>query len=399
MFALSNQSPAEPPADWLPGYDSTAQTYELYVPAALKPGQAAGLVLFISPSDRGTGLAAFRAACDELGLVFASPHKAGNNVDTRQRVRIVLDVLDDVRRQLRVDPDRTYIGGFSGGGRIACAVGFSLPVYFGGVIPICAAGDLREESWLRQRVIDRLSVAHLTGETDFNRGEIERFRGAMLASVGVRTKTWVAPQTGHAIPAAPLVGEALRWLEEGLPARQKLAERNPNTRGSADAPPSRENAAKKLLMEAKSRLQDKTQVYVGLMQLKGVLDRWPDLAAAEEAKQLLLAVEQGADRTWEEQDIAEQRKFLIARAGRFPTMPPVPCRSSTWPSAPTWPGPPSRSGSSSSTTARTRPQWPTVRSVCRSWRNWWRRINPARPTTIAAAARSSSRPTRRAWQG
>ncbi|MDX1947548.1 MAG: hypothetical protein SFU86_19270 [Pirellulaceae bacterium] len=313
VFALSNQSPAVPPAGWLPSYDSLAQTYELYVPATLKPGRAAGLVLFISPGNRGTGLAQFRAACDELGLVFASPHKAGNNVDTRERVRIVLDVLDDVRRNYSIDPDRTYIGGFSGGGRIACAIGFSLPEQFGGVLPVCAAGDLREESWLRQRVIDRLSVAHLTGETDFNRGEIERFRGAMLASVGVRSKTWVAPKTGHSIPAALLIIEALRWLDEGLPARQKLAKAFPATRAPADAPLSREDAAKLLLMEGKSRLKDKAQVYTGLMQLKGVLDRWPDLAAADEAKRLLLAVEQGADRTWEAQDIAEQRKFLIAR--------------------------------------------------------------------------------------
>lgn len=154
---------------------------------------------------------------------LASPHGAGNNTDSRKRVRIILDVLDVLRREYRVDPDRTYIAGFSGGGRIACAIGYSLPEYFGGVIPIYAAGDLREESWLRQRVIDRLSVAHLTGETDFNRGEVERFRGPILASVGVRSKVWVASKTGHAIPATALLTDAVEWLDDGLPARRKLA--------------------------------------------------------------------------------------------------------------------------------------------------------------------------------
>ncbi|MFM7072590.1 MAG: hypothetical protein ACKO38_12445, partial [Planctomycetota bacterium] len=181
VFAVSNQSPAEPPADWLPGYDATAQTYERYVPAGIGRTASPGLVLFVSAGPKPQGLETFRKTCDERLMVFASPHNAGNGVDSRQRIRIILDVLDDVRREYGVDPDRTYIAGFSGGGRIACGVGFSLPELFGGVIPVCAAGELREETWLRQRVVDRLSVAHLTGDGDFNRGEVERFRGAMLA--------------------------------------------------------------------------------------------------------------------------------------------------------------------------------------------------------------------------
>jgi len=313
VFALSNQSPAEPPADWLPAYDSTSQAYELYVPGNLKKGESPGLILFISPGERSTGLESFRKVCDDQKLIFACPHGAGNNTDTRKRVRIVLDVLDDLRREYGVDPDRTYIAGFSGGGRIACAIGFSLPEYFGGVIPICAAGDLREESWLRQRAIDRLSVAHLTGDTDFNRGEVERFRGPILAAVGVRSKVWVAPKSGHAIPAPAILKESVVWLDAGLPARRKLAKNYPASRVSPDSL-TREEQAKLLLSEGTARLGTKTNAYSGLMQVKGVLERWPDLAVAKEAKDILVKYEQGADRGWEEEDIAQQRMFLIARA-------------------------------------------------------------------------------------
>ena len=313
VFAVANQSPPAPPADWLQGYESKAQTYALYVPTNQKPASW-GLVLFISPGQRGTGLEQFRRACDEHHLIFASPHNAGNNVDTRERVRIVLDVLDDIRRRHAIDPDRTYVGGFSGGGRIACAIGFSLPEYFGGVIPICAAGDLREEPWLRHRVIDRLSVAHLTGENDFNRGEVERFRGPVLSAVGVRSKVWVVPKLGHGIPAAGPIEEGIRWLDAGLTARQKLARERPATRVSVDSTPARQLQAADLLAEGKARIKDKPTRYAGLMVLKGVLDRWPDLPESAEARSILLAQESAADRSWEEQDVAGQRKYLIARA-------------------------------------------------------------------------------------
>jgi dienelactone hydrolase len=313
-FALANQSLAEPPADWLPDYDSSSQAYEVYVPRSLKAAKPAGLILFISPGDRGLGLEAFRKVCDEKKLIFASPHNAGNETPPRRRVRIVLDVLDDLRRGHAIDAERTYIGGFSGGGRIACAIGFALPEYFGGVLPVCAAGDLREESWLRRRVIDRLSVAHLTGDGDFNRGEVERFRGPMLAAVGVRSKVWVAPNTGHALPSPAVVEKAVIWLETGADDRRKLARQYPATSTAPDTEPSRRRSAELLLAEGKARLEGKQTLHSGLMQLQGVLTRWPDLPAAEKARAFLLKHEAGDDRSWEKDDINEQRVFLVARA-------------------------------------------------------------------------------------
>jgi predicted esterase len=313
-FALANQSLAEAPGDWLPEYVSTTQTYEVYVPRGLKSGKPAGVVLFISPGNRGMGLDACRKVCDEKKLLFVSPHNAGNDTPVRQRVRIVLDVLDDVRRRHVVDAERTYIGGFSGGGRIACAIGFTLPEYFGGVLPVCAAGDLREESWLRRRAIDRLSVALLTGDGDFNRGEVERFRGPMLAQVGVRAKVWVAPKTGHALPPSAVVEKAVGWLDLAVDARRKLVREHPAAGVPPDTEPSRERSAKELLAEGQLRVGNKETLYSGLMQLQGVLTRWPDLSQAEEAKAILLKYEAAADTSWQKDDLAEQRLFLVARA-------------------------------------------------------------------------------------
>ncbi|MBP90933.1 MAG: hypothetical protein CMJ64_30185 [Planctomycetaceae bacterium] len=314
VFTVANQSPVKPPADWLRDYDSAAQTYELFVPRSYRAGQGAALMLFISPGDRGAGYDQWKQVCTRHGLLFASPHNAGNRCPTEQRVRIVLDVLDDIRRSYDIDPDRTYIGGFSGGGRIACSIGFALPEYFGGVVPVCAGGDLRDESWLRHRVIDRLSVAHLTGESDFNRGEVERLRGPLLKNVGVRSRVWVAPKLGHGIPSAKSLDEAFLWLEEARGERVAVAMRFPASRASRSEGLTREGQAASLLAEAKRRVESKETRYSGLMQMKGILTRWPNLAAAREARSILLSYEQGDDRSWAAEDIVEQRRFLIARA-------------------------------------------------------------------------------------
>lgn len=313
IFAIANQSPANPPAALLPNYDSTQQKYELYVPPNVDPKRPAPLVLFIPAGPNPAGLANFRAVCDAAGMLFASPFAAGNNTPPPVRARIVLDVLDDVRKRFTIDADRTYLGGFSGGARVACNIAFALPEYFGGVIPVCAAESLRDEPWLRHRVIDRLSAALITGETDFNRSELERFRGPLLTDVGVRTKVWTVPRMGHGIPSAVELTAALKWLEEGLPERRRQAVQWPVMRLSTE-PPTRAAWSAALLAEAKKRIQTPATLYAGLSQLQGIATRWNDLPAAAEATRILTEYDAKAERPWEADDLAEQRKFLLAEA-------------------------------------------------------------------------------------
>lgn len=312
VYALANQSPAEPPAHLLDNYDSTKQTYELFVPEKYSPDKSWPVVLFVSPGNRAAGFRQWEQVCRREQIIFASPHAAGNNTPMPTRIRIVMDVLDDLRRRYNVDPDRTYIGGFSGGGRVACSIAFALPEYFGGVLPVCAGGELREESSLRKRVIDRLSVAQLTGESDFNRGECERLHQTELSGVGVRCRTWVAPKTSHAIPNADIFAEAFEWLEAGLPDRQKLAKRWPAS--SLKEAVSREDWAALLLKEGQQRMQRRDTFHSGLMQIKSVYVRWNDLPTAKQAIEILTKAEQDPDQSWQADDVAEQRTFLIARA-------------------------------------------------------------------------------------
>ena len=50
VFAVSNQSPAQPPADWLPKYGSTEQKYELFVPQKYDPKKPAPLIAILVPT-------------------------------------------------------------------------------------------------------------------------------------------------------------------------------------------------------------------------------------------------------------------------------------------------------------------------------------------------------------
>lgn len=313
-FTVTNQSLVAPPAAMLgKEYDSTKQAYELFLPPRKDPKQAIGAIVFVSAGNDPAGWKAFEPACKDLGLAFIGVRGAGNDVPPPKRCRIVLDCLDDLRRQVPLDPDRTYIAGFSGGGRIACGIAFALPEQFGGIIPLCAAGDLRTEPWLRHRAADRLSAALVTGQTDFNRGEVERWKGPFWTGLGIRAKVWTQPNLGHAIASSATLTEAVKWLDEGRPARAAAAKKYPTSRASPAAQ-SRDEAAKALFAEGQGLLMQRATQHRGLMLVKGAFERWPDTEAGKAARKLLEEYEAKKEKPWEADDVAELRKQLTAEA-------------------------------------------------------------------------------------
>lgn len=314
VFVLSNQSKSPTPAELTKGYDAREQRYQLYVPEKYDAKRSYPVILFISASGNPAGWGSFEPVCRKHEVIFASPYEAGNSTASTRRVRTVLDVLDDIRRRYQIDADRVYIGGFSGGARVASMIAFALPEQFGGTLPVCAAGDFREEVWLRQRVVERLSIAHLTGENDFNRGEVERLRTPFLTELGARAKHWTVPKMGHSIPSGSVCEEAWQWLEEDLPRRRELAQKRPASRWNTTRDYDRDAHIAGLRAEADERIKTPATRYSGLMLLKGISVRWADTEAGKQATQRLAAIEAQPDKSWEQEDIADQRSLIIARA-------------------------------------------------------------------------------------
>jgi predicted esterase len=284
-FACQGFKPAERklPA----GYDSAKQRYQLYVPKGTSKDKPLALVLFISPGDGPQGWKNWQKPCEKEGVLFASPFGAGNSTQPGHRTRIILDVLDDVRRQYAIDPDRTYLTGFSGGGRMACAIGFALPEYFGGVIPVCGTNPLSGPTYLRHRLEERLSVAFVTGETDMNRKENEVYMAPWFEELGIRSKLWVVPKMGHAIPAPAVMSDVYAWLTEDLQRRRDDAKARPKLAVAADDTPSGSEQAKRFVAAAVADLKLPARTWHGVVLLQGATQRWGKSESGAEARGLL----------------------------------------------------------------------------------------------------------------
>jgi len=308
-----------PGSDKMENYDSTKQRYVLYVPKNYKADKAWPIVIFISPGDSPGGWTSWKTVCEKKGVFFCSPYGAGNSTKAGKRTRIVLDMLDDIRRKYLIDPDRTYLSGLSGGGRMACAIAFALPEWFGGVAPICGTNPIAGPACLRHRIQERLSVAFITGSTDFNRKENEEYMAPYFKELDIHSKLWVVPKLGHTIPGADTLATVYAWLEEDLPRRQADVKARPGLAMSAKETPSSAEQAARVVDTALADLKQPERVWRGVCLLQGVVARWsktePGLKARKILKDLVndekllqIAGEQGAE---------DEQKSLSAQAKAF----------------------------------------------------------------------------------
>ncbi len=299
-------------------YNARAQRYQLNMPKDYNANKSWPLVLFISAGAGPAGWNNFRQTCNERDMFFCSPYKAGNGTPAAARMHIILDALDDVRRKYRIDPERTYVAGFSGGGRVACTLAYYLPEYFGGVIPICGTNPPPRLTHLRHRLRDRLSVALVTGETDFNRKENELYMQPFLDELGVRSKVWVA-KMGHALPNATVIDEVVGWLEADVKRRRDDVTAWPDLAVAADKTPSSDEQAAAQLRAARAALAKDEQIWRGVALLQGGIARWPGSDGGKQAAALLKQVAND-DRLLkhiEVQGAEDEQRFLSAQAKAF----------------------------------------------------------------------------------
>jgi pimeloyl-ACP methyl ester carboxylesterase len=152
--------------------DLSRETFVLYVPAT-EPPEGYCLLVFVPPWEEAKMPSAWRSAFDRHGIIFVSVSKSGNAADVLgRREPLALLAAYNVPRLYRVNPMGVYIGGFSGGSRVALRLALSYPDVFHGVLlnagsdPIGNAQIPLPRASLFSRFQQSTRVVYLTGKND-----------------------------------------------------------------------------------------------------------------------------------------------------------------------------------------------------------------------------------------
>jgi len=112
--------------------DLSQESFAVYVPPNAPPA-GYGLLAFIPPWDKAYLPAGWTYVLDQHGMIFVSASRSGNPQNVVDR-RIPLALLGayNIMQRYPIDQRRVYIGGFSGGSRVAMRVALAYPDLFHG---------------------------------------------------------------------------------------------------------------------------------------------------------------------------------------------------------------------------------------------------------------------------
>lgn len=196
------------------------ERFDLVVPEQ-QPASGFGVLVFVSPIPTWRITSDWRREVEKRGLIYVSARNSGNTENVLQRrIPLALHGLELVRRKWRVDPERIYVSGFSGGSRIAQRLAQAYPDVFRGVMLVGGSDPLGEDGLvpppaeLMQLFQSRTRVVFATGQEDLpNRPKDERTREAFTAYCVSGVEVVPVRRIGHSLPAGRAARNAFQSLE------------------------------------------------------------------------------------------------------------------------------------------------------------------------------------------
>ncbi|MEO8003138.1 MAG: PHB depolymerase family esterase [Arenimonas sp.] len=111
------------------------EQFDFYLPLGEPPANGYGLIVFIAPYDEAEIPFKWRKVFDRHGIIYVAARKSGNDHNMiGRRIPLALHAYENIVHRYRLDPERVYISGFSGGSRTAMRVALYYPDIFYGAI-------------------------------------------------------------------------------------------------------------------------------------------------------------------------------------------------------------------------------------------------------------------------
>jgi dienelactone hydrolase len=216
----------------MPAYEVTNELFRVLVPTAYATNGSWGLLVWISPADDASIPVDFQAELEVHKLLFVGAQKSGNHRHPLDRFRLALDATCNMCRRYPIDRRRIYIGGFSGGARMASMLGVGYADIFTGTLCVCGVNFYADVAGPGGKYYPGTFVPDpgvllqgkrkgrfvlLTGENDENRENTQRVLTSGFKREGFRHVFYLeVPGMSHTMPPAKTLGKALDYLAGDL---------------------------------------------------------------------------------------------------------------------------------------------------------------------------------------
>jgi hypothetical protein len=216
--------------------DPSKEHFYVRVPPGYSEQSGYGLIVFIDSDDQLTELPTdWAPVLDARHLLFIAPQNAGNRQDTARRLGLGVLAASEMLKRYRIDRERIYVSGYSGGSRIAGMLGFFQSDLFRGTIQNCGtdfyqnvprvyATSLTDNAGYpflfgaterEIRGAKRVRFALITGSEDFRRGNILDIFYGGFTKAGFQAKLFDVPGMSHDVARGATLNSVLDFLDLG----------------------------------------------------------------------------------------------------------------------------------------------------------------------------------------
>ena len=212
--------------------DPARQHFALYVPPGPVPPNGYALLVFVPPWDDARVPAQWIPVLDRTHTIFVSAAHSGNDADVfNRREPLALVAAYNVMQHYRTDPKHVYVGGFSGGSRVALRLALGYPDVFRGAL-LDAGSDPIGTAQIPLPPIDLLHRFQQSTRIVFLTGDLDALHQTQQARADESLQRWCVfdttsitlLRTGHVLADAAGFARALDALSRAIdPDARKLA--------------------------------------------------------------------------------------------------------------------------------------------------------------------------------
>ncbi|MDR3418069.1 MAG: PHB depolymerase family esterase [Nevskia sp.] len=201
--------------------DPQRERFLVYLPSSAPPASGYGLLVFVSPWPEAVLRQDWLPVLERHHLIFVSAENAGNDADVLdRRIPLALLAYENIHRRYPLDPERVYVGGLSGGARVALRIALGYPDIFRGALLNAGSDPIGEPplflppAELFHRFQESTRLVYLTGEHDEGVLRDDRTsRQSMLDWCVFNLDVETMPGRGHDFADAVGLAHALEALE------------------------------------------------------------------------------------------------------------------------------------------------------------------------------------------
>jgi len=147
------------------------EKFLVHVPPQMPAGGYAALIFV--PAAKVTSLPkGWQTVLDSYGVIFVGAQDSGNNsYDMSRRMPLAVLAAVNALHQYKIDPNRVFVGGMSGGSRVAMRLALGYPDLFAGALLNAGSDPLGKLAAVPPRALfqhfqEHSRLVYLTGEMD-----------------------------------------------------------------------------------------------------------------------------------------------------------------------------------------------------------------------------------------